>query len=94
MGGSTKRARKIAAPMTARFSITGVNAGMAKRRNTFSTPPAGTSDTNRMYGDDPDHLGRQFYLARCACKAMPPAGRRAMARRGPGDRQRDQRDRE
>ena len=52
MGGSNRRARKIAAPMIDRFSITGVNAGIAKRRNTFSTPPASeTSDTNRMYGN-------------------------------------------
>ena len=33
------------------LSSTGVNAGIAKRRKTFSTPPASeTSETNRMYG--------------------------------------------
>ena len=37
--------------MIDRLSSTGVNAGIAKRRYTFSTPPASdTSDTNRMYG--------------------------------------------
>ena len=33
------------------LSSTGVNAGIANRRNTFRTPPASeTSETNRMYG--------------------------------------------
>ncbi len=51
-GGSQYGARNTAAPMIERLSSTGVKAGIANRRNTFSTPPAREiSDTNRMYGN-------------------------------------------
>jgi len=51
-GGSTCGASHSAAAMIATLSSTGVNAGIAKRRCTLSTPPASeVSEMKRMYGN-------------------------------------------
>ena len=74
-GGFTCGARNSVAAMIERLSSTGVNAGIAKRRYTFSTPPASeVSEMNRMYGNT-TRIRSAVSVAFAGSRAKAPASR-------------------